>query len=71
MRTDFPSGDGVELIKLTLKICRNIICVFPKNISNQDIHDLMFEVGAKCLVEKIHLYKKHKLTIIYFGEMFN
>ena len=67
---DFPSGDGFELVKLTSQICKHIVCVFPKNISRKQIIKLMKYVNLPCQVEKIHLYSKHKLTVLYFGPKF-
>ena len=69
MSTDFPSGDGLELIKLAYKVSKNVICVFPKNIVKTQVHDLALELQAQCRVEKIFMYEKHKLSIIYFGDL--
>lgn len=70
MKTDFPSGDGFELIKLAAKFCPNIICVFPKNMDKHQIDELVEVIGLKCVVEEIFLYTKHKLSVLYFGPMF-
>lgn len=67
----FPSGDGVELINLSLKVCKNIICIFPRNICKQQIRKLSSDNNIDCLIEDIHLFGKHKMTIIYFGPLFN
>jgi trimethylguanosine synthase len=67
MSTGFPSGDGLELIKLAYKVSKNVVCVFPKNIMKAQVHSLMGELGAKCRVEEVFMYNKHKLSILYFG----
>ena len=69
MSTGFPSGDGLQLIKLAYKVSKNVICVFPKNIIRSQVHHLMMELQAKCRVEEIFMYNKHKLSIIYFGDL--
>ena len=69
MSTGFPSGDGLELIKLAYKVSKNVICVFPKNIIETQVDELMVELEAECRVEEIFMYKKHKLSIIYFGDL--
>ena len=71
MSTDFPSGCGLELVRKALLVCENVICVYPRNIKNSQVISLCESVNAKCYVDEVILYKKHKLSVLYFGRMFN
>ena len=73
MRTGFPSGDGLELIKLALRVSENVICIFPKNLSKQQLKEFITEQGdlnGCCYVDEIFLYQKHKMSVIFFGALF-
>ena len=71
MRTNFLSGDGLELIKLAFRVTKNVICVFPKNIMKSQLNEFIEEENiVDCRLDEIHLYKKHKMSIIFFGPLF-
>lgn len=70
MQTDFPSGDGLELVVRAAKVSKNIVCVFPRNIMKQQVMEMMVAIDSSCRIEEVYLYGKHKLSILYFGPMF-
>ena len=72
MRTGFPSGDGLKLIKLALRVSENVICIFPKNLSKAQLKKFITEedLNGCCNIDEIFLYQKHKMSVIFFGSLF-
>ena len=63
MRTGFPSGDGLELIKLALRVSENVICIFPKNLSKAQLKK--FADDGKILeAERIKRRTQYDLALI-------
>jgi len=67
---NFPSGDGYKLIELALTVCSNVVCIFPRTTKNKFLKDLARRLCTKCVVDDIHLYRKQKMKIYYFGNIF-
>ncbi len=65
-----PSGDGVDLIGKTSKLCRNIVYIIPYNTKIEDIQESADRCGLEVMVEDIYLYAKLKLRVAYYGEKF-
>jgi hypothetical protein len=70
MYTDFPSGNGLELVVKAAKVSKNIVCVFPRNIMKIQVMEMAKAIDSPCRIEEVYLYGKHKLSILYFGSIF-
>lgn len=70
LRTMLPSGDGFELVKLAATECKNIVLMIPRNTSRKHLRQLQGYVELPCIVEEVYLYMKHKMTVVYIGELF-
>ena len=70
MYTDFPSGNGLELVVEAAKVSKNIVCVFPRNIMISQVTEMAMAIDSPCRVEQVYLYGKHKLSVLYFGSLF-
>lgn len=69
MTTGFPSGDGYGLIRLAAQVCGKIVCVFPRNIDRRQVQSFAHRLEMDYLIEDICLYRKHKMSIIYFTRL--
>ena len=63
-------GDGMELAKLAIKACENIVYLVPKNTDKDQLVDLARSLSVPWFVEDIHLNGKLKMTVAYYGKLF-
>ena len=74
LHTMMPCGDFYDLVDLTKDVADNIICILPRNTAKKQIEEISLDLldSAKypCVVEDVYLWKKFKMTIVYFGLLF-
>ena len=72
----FYIGDGFTLLKRASEITPYIILIIPKNVTNKQLRKLHKHINMStskdipCVVEYIYLYDKHKMTVVYYGDIF-
>ena len=74
------TGDGFTLLKKASEITPYIILIIPKNVTNKQLRKLHKYINmhypvataapVPCIVEYIYLYDKHKMTVVYYGDIF-
>jgi predicted RNA methylase len=63
-------GNGIELIKLSLSVCPNLVLILPRNISKREFGHIKSLVQLPCVIEEVYMHGKHKLSIVYIGHLF-
>ena len=49
----------------------HFVCVFPKNVATADVTALAMAAGGlPCVAERVSLYGKEKMLVLYFGRRF-
>lgn len=74
LRTMVTSGDGIELALCAWQSCRNIVYLLPRNTRKSQLRELAILLGVRdCefVVEDVYLNKKLKMTVAYFGPLFD
>ena len=70
IRSMISSGDGIDLIQRVSTVVKNIIYLLPRNIANGQINEMRLCTGMHCRVDNVFLYKKCKMVVLYFGDLF-
>lgn len=70
LRTMLPSGDGFSLMRLAASVCDHLVLMIPRNTSRKQLRVLQTHIGLPCIVEEVYLYKKLKMKVVYFGNLF-
>lgn len=70
LETMITSGNGMELVESASRVSSHIIFIVPKNTKLKQLYEISNRINLPIRIQKISLYDKLKMIVVYYGEYF-
>lgn len=71
LETMIMCGSGLELLKIALDACPNVVYLLPRNTNKRQLIQLSKMLNVRCKIDNVYIHDKCKMMVVYFGPIWD